>query len=559
MLRVFRGHTYFAQVNPEAMSARYIFIYYKVVPLVQLVFWSVYTLHLFVVVRLALIGSDRRAEDDHSYTTALYYVLYTVTTVGYGDVLVESRWEKIYAMFLFVFGTIANAVIIGTLSRMMQAHNIKSERKSRMLETLAVMQHFSIPKALQQEVLAFQAHILEHNMGSSYSEIIDGLPVSMQHHIGLYVRIKFVATVEMFKKADQACKRALAEVLQNVVYAPGQFIITAGEVGKEMFFVGHGYADVLTGEGAYLATVKKGDFVGEIALLIEGTLRTASIKALTYCDVFRLDKEDFNNVRQQYTNFNEQIIVEVQRRKQLQEDAERKKEAEKKKHLQDEDGGSALEMTRIAPQRQKPPDDPRNSGTLPATPEAGQLVKKGSELSGLALLALKTGSSLRLNEDAAAAAKLDVAPPPGGGSWRHSDGARSFTASGVPPKPPSMCTPNTSKEEVATPSSDTLPGLTGSGQQSDDGRSDDGRPRSGRRPPHTKRGSGGGWGGGGGDSSRSLVQFSAMQRSLGDIHTLVAAMEQRMGALEDAAMAVKGADPAPADASGPHGATKVSL
>ena len=162
--------------------------------------------------------------------------------------------------------------------------------------------------------MAFQNHILQHNVGSSYAKIINGLPVSMQEHIGLYVRIKFISAVEMFQSACVDCKVCLAEGLKNVVYAPGDYIIRSGDVGMEMFFMGHGYADVLSPEGSHLATIKKGGFFGEIALLIE-TLRTASIRALTYCDLFRLDRAHFHRILDGFPEFNAVIQQEIESRK----------------------------------------------------------------------------------------------------------------------------------------------------------------------------------------------------------------------------------------------------
>ena len=75
LLRIFRVVTYFEQVNPDAISAKYVYVYYQIVPMIQLLFWTLWFLHFFVICRLALIG-DRRYETD-SYNIAAYYVLYT--------------------------------------------------------------------------------------------------------------------------------------------------------------------------------------------------------------------------------------------------------------------------------------------------------------------------------------------------------------------------------------------------------------------------------------------------------------------------------------------------
>eukprot|EP01062_Namystynia_karyoxenos_P065900 TRINITY_DN59952_c0_g1_i1.p1 TRINITY_DN59952_c0_g1~~TRINITY_DN59952_c0_g1_i1.p1 ORF type:complete len:1033 (+),score=216.74 TRINITY_DN59952_c0_g1_i1:134-3232(+) len=313
LIRIFRVPTYFAQVNHEAICARYIWVYYQIVPLVTLLFWTCAVLHFFIMVRLFQVR-DR----DTSFIRAGYWVLYTVTSVGYGDVDVNGDAERLWACFLFITGVFANAAIIGKLTKVMSANDIKSERKAKMMETLAVMQYYAIPSELQQEVLAFQNHILHHNVGSSYAAIISGLPASMQGHIGLYVRIKFITAVPMFSSACADSRVALAEALVNMVYGPGQYIIKAGEIGEEMFFLGHGYADVISPDGTYLITIKKGGFFGEVALLVD-TKRTASVRALTYCDCFRLDKVDFHAILDSFPDFKESVQSEIQKREALQQ------------------------------------------------------------------------------------------------------------------------------------------------------------------------------------------------------------------------------------------------
>eukprot|EP01062_Namystynia_karyoxenos_P009353 TRINITY_DN1330_c3_g1_i1.p1 TRINITY_DN1330_c3_g1~~TRINITY_DN1330_c3_g1_i1.p1 ORF type:complete len:933 (+),score=262.85 TRINITY_DN1330_c3_g1_i1:205-3003(+) len=372
LVRLLRVPTYFEQVNHEAMSARYIWIYYQVVPIVLLVFWSCATLHGFIVIRLLLV----RERESPDYVPGLYWVLYTVTTVGYGDIEVRGEGEQLWACFLFAFGVFANAAMIGKLTKVMSANDIKSERKAKMLETLAVMEYYSIPSDLQQEVLAFQNHILQHNVGSSYSQILSGLPTAMQQHIGLYVRIKFILAVPMFSTACADSRVALAEALINMVFGPGQYIIAAGEVGNEMFFLGHGYADVIAPDGTYLTTIKKGGFFGEVALLID-TTRTASIRALTYCDCFRLDKADFHAILDAFPAFKASVGSEIAKREEQQKQhqlmLQQKEQRELQRHTLARTSRTGASIS--APSFQRTESDSsgsaRRSGAVPEAPAVG--------------------------------------------------------------------------------------------------------------------------------------------------------------------------------------------
>ena len=48
--------------------------------------------------------------------------------------------------------------------------------------------------------------------------------------------------------------------------------------------------------------LKDGDYFGDLSLIL-GEKRTASVKALSYCEIFILTREDFNRIRKEYPEF----------------------------------------------------------------------------------------------------------------------------------------------------------------------------------------------------------------------------------------------------------------
>eukprot|EP00756_Hemistasia_phaeocysticola_P036293 Hpha_TRINITY_DN16634_c2_g1::TRINITY_DN16634_c2_g1_i1::g.179313::m.179313/K04909/KCNH6; potassium voltage-gated channel Eag-related subfamily H member 6 len=307
VLKVFRLPFLFGTTHRGSMDGGYVTFYFQFIPMMKQIVQMLFTVHFLTCIWLRVQGSRS------TYVQGLYLVLYTITTVGYGDIYPNTDAERMYACFLFLAGLVVNAFVMGKMAATLQKGDIKSERKARMTETLAVLQHFEIPLVLQNEILAFQHHVLEHDLSSSYSEVVASLPSSMQDSLGLYIRVKFVMLVSFFVSAREEVQVALAQSLKNIVVAPEEFIIVKGEEGKEMFFVGHGFADVIGEGGAWISTVKKGHIIGEIALLVQCD-RTASLKALTYCDLFRLDKADFWSIVKRFPGFQEQIRDEIKRR-----------------------------------------------------------------------------------------------------------------------------------------------------------------------------------------------------------------------------------------------------
>ena len=88
---------------------------------------------------------------------------------------------------------------MGQISQVLRESNLATAARSQMQQTLAILQYFDIPNALQQEILGFQYHLMEYKITASYGATIAALPQAMQSQLALYMRIKFVSTVPMFQ------------------------------------------------------------------------------------------------------------------------------------------------------------------------------------------------------------------------------------------------------------------------------------------------------------------------------------------------------------------------
>jgi hypothetical protein len=53
------------------------------------------------------------------YVVSVYYIVTTITTVGYGDILAKQRSEMILAIFTMIFGVVSFSFIAGSLSSIM--------------------------------------------------------------------------------------------------------------------------------------------------------------------------------------------------------------------------------------------------------------------------------------------------------------------------------------------------------------------------------------------------------------------------------------------------------
>ncbi len=115
--------------------------------------------------------------------------------------------------------------------------------------------------------------------------------------------------VPLFKGGDPVFLNQVCMALQPRAAKPGETIIRKGEPGLEMYMISRGECEVLDSSGEAKVIMREGDAFGEIALLLAEP-RTATVRAKTMCDLFVLEKADFNRILHEQPKF-AQAIKEI--------------------------------------------------------------------------------------------------------------------------------------------------------------------------------------------------------------------------------------------------------
>eukprot|EP01062_Namystynia_karyoxenos_P020292 TRINITY_DN17697_c0_g1_i3.p1 TRINITY_DN17697_c0_g1~~TRINITY_DN17697_c0_g1_i3.p1 ORF type:complete len:974 (+),score=276.55 TRINITY_DN17697_c0_g1_i3:198-3119(+) len=306
LLKLLRVPSLFPVKSRELMTPLYASLHFAVVPLVRMIFWAVVAVHTLSVLWMAASPAET------PYVDACYFVLYTLCTVGYGDIPVTTNNQKVFALFLFLCSTLVTGLVVGKLVQWSQQADLNENTYRSMLETLAVLKHLRVPEDFKREILALQYHRLRTSF-SLYESTVAGMPQAMRDRMMLYARMTIVRAVPIFSQQPDICLAKLAMALVNVMVPPEEYIIIAGEEGSEMFFLFHGMCDVYLADGQRVALIRRGGIFGEMALL-QATRRAASIRSLTYCQLFRLDKEAFDDITLAFSSLRVAIADEMHRR-----------------------------------------------------------------------------------------------------------------------------------------------------------------------------------------------------------------------------------------------------
>ncbi|MBA7587759.1 hypothetical protein ES708_29797 [subsurface metagenome] len=218
-------------------------------------------------------------------------------------------------------------MIIGNIANLIANIDIaKSQYKGRLDKINAFLNYRDIPHPLQRKINDYYSYLWESRRGYDESAVLQDLPIALKTTVALQINRGIIEKVPLFQTASEDLIREIVLNLNPVVFTPGDMIVTDEQT-------------------AY-ATLTAGQFFGEIALLLSMP-RTATIRAREYCDLYRLDKDNFERVIQRYPDFAERINELAEKRKAEIEEIQKSKESEipeKIEDIQAEHTGNAVNL-----------------------------------------------------------------------------------------------------------------------------------------------------------------------------------------------------------------------
>jgi voltage-gated potassium channel len=212
--------------------------------------------------------------------------------------------EYLFTMVVMLLGASGYAFIIGKIASLFS--NIDAAKANFWNRIEAVTQYLRsrrVPHNLNEQVRNYYEYIWAHHRGVKEDTLFDDLPVSFRLDILQHVTRELLDRVPLFKYCSPALRNVLLMSLKPQTYAPKSYITREGEAGKEIYFISRGEVEIISNEGRKLhGTLEDGDYFGDLSLIL-GERRTASVRALTYCEIFVIDRDNFNRIKTEYPEF----------------------------------------------------------------------------------------------------------------------------------------------------------------------------------------------------------------------------------------------------------------
>uniref|UniRef100_A0A8D0MNS1 Voltage-gated inwardly rectifying potassium channel KCNH2 n=1 Tax=Sus scrofa TaxID=9823 RepID=A0A8D0MNS1_PIG len=218
-------------------------------------------------------------------------------TLATGTMLTAPPTPPPALMYASIFGNVS-AIIQRLYSGTARYH-------TQMLRVREFIRFHQIPNPLRQRLEEYFQHAWSYTNGIDMNAVLKGFPECLQADICLHLNRSLLQHCKPFRGATKGCLRALAMKFKTTHAPPGDTLVHAGDLLTALYFISRGSIEILRGD-VVVAILGKNDIFGEpLNLYARPGKSNGDVRALTYCDLHKIHRDDLLEVLDMYPEFSD--------------------------------------------------------------------------------------------------------------------------------------------------------------------------------------------------------------------------------------------------------------
>lgn len=183
---------------------------------------------------------DEKETWGDTYVQDLYWVIMTVTTVGYGDIHPKGIHTRAYAILLMCVSSVCFGATVSALTHMSK-NFFNDEVEHRVAMATNSMRERHVPLDLQRRVQSNLRKILKQDhAGNALDLPLTLLSPALQRELLLSLLSETVLHFPLFNGAQRSFLAEIAQAHKWTQCSHSDLILSTGQVIQEVFFIIHG-------------------------------------------------------------------------------------------------------------------------------------------------------------------------------------------------------------------------------------------------------------------------------------------------------------------------------
>ena len=252
------------------------------------------------------------------YIAALHWAIQTMCTIGYGDIILTTDKERIFALFAMIAGGVCFTYGI---TRVVHVVSMMDKSQTNLVEEISTINEWSsyydFPSSLVDEVKRYYRY--KHS--TQYFDeknILKSLSEPIRRDVMHYLYYSFFKRVSLFEGLSTSFLMELMLVIETELTIPYTLIIQEGSVSDALYIIRRGHCGVFMGchsreiKNVLILTVANS--FGETALLDDLCRLQASVVALEWCDLAKISNKKYKDLVRYFPREKVQIAARVKSR-----------------------------------------------------------------------------------------------------------------------------------------------------------------------------------------------------------------------------------------------------
>lgn len=216
--------------------------------------------------------------------------------IGYGRLPPQGLTDLWVTWVSMMFGAMCFALFIGSATSLIQSMDAsKRAYKEKYMQVKEYMAFRKLPSKLRGRIADYYENRFQGKMFDE-AMILDELNHNLRTEVINHNCKELVSNVPFFAEADPTFVDIILGKLKFEVFLVHEVIIKEGSVGDRMYFINRGSVRIKSKHHEREQTLNDGSYFGEISLLQSNLRRVASVIANSYCYMYSLSAEDFQDV-----------------------------------------------------------------------------------------------------------------------------------------------------------------------------------------------------------------------------------------------------------------------
>ena len=236
-----------------------------------------------------------RMSENEIYLASIYFVMQTIATIGFGDIVPVTMTERIYTLLLLLIGVGFYSYIVGNLSNIFKV--LEKDKASIKLK-LSRLQEFAkdnkIPQRLREKIKRHIEMTSESGIQNfDKASLIKELPASLKNQVQIHIHKKIVERIFFFQDKDEQFICRFVGKLKTQELSTSELIYSKEDSADDVYFISKGRI-IIKGEfGGIVKNFLQGSYFGEIEVLNNSTRKFTAVIASATATLLIITKRDF--------------------------------------------------------------------------------------------------------------------------------------------------------------------------------------------------------------------------------------------------------------------------